>query len=478
MVLSEESTEFEDALKNDLRAMVDDPNYSDIQFVCSDGGRVHACRMLLVARSDVLKGMLTNGMSESRLTKITLRDIRTEAMLMTVEYLYTGMIVRYKLTLASAFQALHASRFFLLDKMEKYVMDKLGAAVREDADPDLVIWCFSQFAEFADMEGTSSIDAVSEYMAEWIDAMAVESQSLRNLSARAMSLYLHVTKQLFPFNSYSFKEYLRLRSIMLWAGSNVSSQVEKLVMRCLPDEQRLRESFQTIKRSARFCEDGGKLFVLEPHVRDELNTWVKKLASGWSSVNFQHIHPQLLVKVIEPLNLIPRSRLSSALKYQALNADAKTMLKCCVTSSGGIVTNSGVVFQCTSDSRAICVLRRGINHGLYEWEITVEIPCMDMRIRLGDLSTNEDSDEYLDLSQKGYLICRTRERTEYGKPFSRKGSKVRVRIDMTSRTCGFTINGQDFGVAWIDLDRELFLAVNLTYAGKVSVQVISDPDDI
>lgn len=45
-----ESTE-DASLKENLRAMVNDANYSDVQFVCSDGGTVHACRMLLVARS-------------------------------------------------------------------------------------------------------------------------------------------------------------------------------------------------------------------------------------------------------------------------------------------------------------------------------------------------------------------------------------------------------------------------------------------
>src|SRR3954447_11113238 len=59
------------SLKQDLRLLINNPKYSDIEILCGDGKKLHACRAILAARSEVLERLLYNGMKESYENQIT-----------------------------------------------------------------------------------------------------------------------------------------------------------------------------------------------------------------------------------------------------------------------------------------------------------------------------------------------------------------------------------------------------------------------
>ncbi|CAM6117154.1 unnamed protein product [Calypogeia fissa] len=79
-----------------LRLMVNKPDFSDVMFLCSDGKRVYASRILLAGRSEVLKSMLMNGMAESGLSEIKLPEISSPVLLVVFEFLYTGTLLDYQ----------------------------------------------------------------------------------------------------------------------------------------------------------------------------------------------------------------------------------------------------------------------------------------------------------------------------------------------------------------------------------------------
>src|SRR3954464_4185966 len=76
------------SLEQDLRLLVNNPKYSDIEIVCQDEKKLHACRAILAARSEVFNSLLYNGMKESYESQISFPEINTSGMEVILEYVY------------------------------------------------------------------------------------------------------------------------------------------------------------------------------------------------------------------------------------------------------------------------------------------------------------------------------------------------------------------------------------------------------
>ena len=53
------------SLEHDLRLLINNPKYSDVEILCKNQKKLHGCRAILAARSEVFDGLLYNGMKES-----------------------------------------------------------------------------------------------------------------------------------------------------------------------------------------------------------------------------------------------------------------------------------------------------------------------------------------------------------------------------------------------------------------------------
>ena len=78
------------SLEQDLRLLLNNPKYSDIEILCEDEKKLHGCRAILAARSEVLDRLLYNGMKESYEKQISFPTINSTAMKIVLEYTYTG----------------------------------------------------------------------------------------------------------------------------------------------------------------------------------------------------------------------------------------------------------------------------------------------------------------------------------------------------------------------------------------------------
>ena len=58
------------SLEQDLRLLINNPKYSDIEILCKDKKKFHGCKAILAARSEVFDGLLYNGMKESYETNL------------------------------------------------------------------------------------------------------------------------------------------------------------------------------------------------------------------------------------------------------------------------------------------------------------------------------------------------------------------------------------------------------------------------
>lgn len=230
-------------LRQDLRAALNDPKYSDLRFVCKDGREVYASRLILVARCPMLKGMLSNGMAESKMDKIEMPTVTSAAMLAALEFLYTGNIETHQLIWLSAFDTIRTARYFLMDRLRDYVMNDLIYSVGVDMDCKFVTWCFTQMADSGISGGKHLLlhPKSAELVAKLVSKMPKLDPYLTNsFSLSAFNLYLDATESVNDTNT-SFKEYLRLRRILLWACTKVSPVIEGTLRRYMPDEKWLRK---------------------------------------------------------------------------------------------------------------------------------------------------------------------------------------------------------------------------------------------
>ena len=53
------------SLEQDLRLLMNNPKYSDVEILCENEKILHGCRAILAARSEVFEKLLYNGMKES-----------------------------------------------------------------------------------------------------------------------------------------------------------------------------------------------------------------------------------------------------------------------------------------------------------------------------------------------------------------------------------------------------------------------------
>src|SRR5437660_8991681 len=109
------------SLEQDLRFLINNPRYSDIEILCENEERLYGCRAILAARSEVFDRLLYNGMKESYENQISFPEIDSSVMEIILEYIYTGSIKEESLT-KNNIEVFYASDYFLLPDLQNSIM--------------------------------------------------------------------------------------------------------------------------------------------------------------------------------------------------------------------------------------------------------------------------------------------------------------------------------------------------------------------
>src|SRR5438046_5083143 len=105
------------SLGQDLRLLINNPKYSDIEILCENEKKLQGCRAILAARSEVFDRLLYNGMKESYENQITFPEINSAGMEIILEYVYTGSIKEESLTKDNIVEAYYAADYFQLPNL-------------------------------------------------------------------------------------------------------------------------------------------------------------------------------------------------------------------------------------------------------------------------------------------------------------------------------------------------------------------------
>src|SRR6266498_4566785 len=97
------------SLEQDLRLIINNPKYSDIEILCEDEKKFYCCRAILAARSEVFDGLLYNGMKESYENQISFPKINSTGMKIILKYAYTGSIKEEYLTKDNTVETFYAA---------------------------------------------------------------------------------------------------------------------------------------------------------------------------------------------------------------------------------------------------------------------------------------------------------------------------------------------------------------------------------
>ncbi|KAL2621239.1 hypothetical protein R1flu_001444 [Riccia fluitans] len=308
------------SLVRELREMVNDSECSDVTFLCEDGARVQASRMVLVARCPVLKSMLSNGMAESKQTEIALPEISSDAFVLVLKFL-----------------AMKAAKFLLLDQLETALIKR--------------VW--------ADLPRRISIT----------------DETLQKVTERLTTL-CSVSPELHEGAIWKKVDILGLYLLMRWCtlGSTeetISENEETALWLLEPRKAMLLMNFTESKQIS--DELGTHMSELRERFAAKIDR--EKFGKLKGMINLGCIHPQLLVAIVEPLGILSAAEIGLVLREQLLKASRwRTQIQN-HTCKWQAVDAEGITPAVLDFSLATGKLAIGNAamwcYGMYEWNIMV-----------------------------------------------------------------------------------------------------------
>ncbi|CAM6117158.1 unnamed protein product [Calypogeia fissa] len=489
-------------LLGNLRLMVNKPAFSDVVFLCSDGKRVPASRLLLTGRSEVLKSMFMNGMAESSLSEIKMPEISSPVLLAVFEFLYTGTLFDHQpQDWRVACEVILASRFFLLPDLEmitRNFMHSLTSAVVDDL-PRAAAMLTEAVAmkSLCDETDVNLMELVTILSSNWSESVYIKSLSengvdyvLRNSGGNCE----HDGK-------FSFEEYLRFRQVIRWwlyQNQFGSHGTEKLLTIIAPD----------VEEALSLCRNPDKCERIQCPPEDDTclvhdwNCWRVDEASRnaamrlMSNIDCRRIHPALLAKVVEPLEVISAVDILNCFRFHALRPMIFKLPECCWKHSESYrAQERHYVLQKTQHRVGLAVMTAAMSrsYGVHQWSFVLEelssdfaeIGFMYYASKKLELDGERLSDQYgaRVLKFEQYTVSVSTKRADglmEWKVLTGALNKINDRVvfnyNAFSHSCSLSIDGIDFGNCWEHLPSEVYypaVCLGTSSSGRVGIELVS-----
>src|SRR5215213_10116439 len=277
------------SLKQDLKLLINNPKYSDIEILCGDEKKFHGCRAILAARSEVFDRLLYNGMKESYENQISFPGINSAEMKIILEYTYTGSIKEESLTKDNIVEAFYAADYFQLPELQNLIIITVKNN-SENYSPELL-------SKAADTIPLLEDNILLNSLVEAVAAIPLNTIEFSRLSIAALQHLLSCTHE--KEKPFATSEYEVFRYSAILAAKQVSNDAYKTLMERLPTLEQIKNSVQVENK---LITDHQKVVkVLEPLIK---------------FIDFRRIRGKILVAIIEPLEIIPNEILTSVYRYK------------------------------------------------------------------------------------------------------------------------------------------------------------------
>ncbi|GBB99056.1 hypothetical protein RclHR1_03400008 [Rhizophagus clarus] len=457
------------SLEQDLRLLINNPKYSDIEILCEDEKKLYGCRAILAARSEVFDKLLYNGMKETYENLISFPKIHSLGMEIILEYVYTGSIKEESLTKDNTVEAFYAADYFQLSGLQDFIMKTIkNTNFAKKYAPELL----SKASETVSLtEDNILLNLLTEIVAN----MSLNNIKFGRLSITGLKYLLFTTHE--KVASFATREYEVFRYSAILAAKQVSNNAYESLMEQLP----------TLEQIENLINVENKFIIDHQKVAEELEPLVKY-------IDFKRIKTQILANFIEPLEIISTETILSAYRNIALFNNLNLgdirgipqinetdyvwdVLTC---GSKLIIQDNGKIIQAQDgyspqSARTKMILE---NNGIFEWDVIIEKKCQNSWVGVC-ASENFNYEMAAGLQFTGWVLgsngcCRHAANNtilNYCPSFG-DGTKVTIHLDMNKRTCAFTVNGIRYSEVseWNDLPSKLYPVVSLYYPGRFRIQ--------
>ncbi|RGB33765.1 hypothetical protein C1646_743150 [Rhizophagus diaphanus] len=462
------------SLEQDLRLLINNPRYSDIEILCGDETKLYGCRAILAARSEVFDKLLYNGMKESYEKQITFPTINSSGMEIILEYAYTGSIREESLIKDNIIEAFCAADYFQLPELQDFIMMILRNILKknyaENYSPELL-------SKAVDSTPLSEENILLNLLVEAVATIPLNNIKFGRLSITALEYLLSCTHE--KESSFATPEYEVFRYSAILAAKQVSNSVFKTLMKRLPTLEQIEQMENPI---------------VQVNIIDHqtIQTIAKELEPLVKFIDFRRIKGQLLVDIIEPLKIVPSEIIlniyrnntkftNSNLNYIRgipLPIDSDYIWDESACGSNLVIEDNGRVvrndFNTCQSVRAKLALE---DKGIFEWDVVIERVCEYAWVGVC-ASEDFDYEIFAGVQSTGWVIgsrgyCHNS--GNWVKNYCPKfgdDARITVHLNMNKRTCAFTVNGVKYPeiAEWNNLPSKLHPVVSLRYPGRFRIE--------
>ncbi|RGB33963.1 hypothetical protein C1646_761075 [Rhizophagus diaphanus] len=135
------------SLEQDLRFLINNPKYSDIEILCEDKKKLYGCRVILAARSEVFERLLYNEIKKSYETQFFFPKINSNEMEIVLEYIYTGSVKEESLTKDNIIETFYVADYFQLSNLQDFIMKTFKNILKKNYTENYSPELLSKFVE-------------------------------------------------------------------------------------------------------------------------------------------------------------------------------------------------------------------------------------------------------------------------------------------------------------------------------------------
>ncbi|RIA94410.1 BTB/POZ protein [Glomus cerebriforme] len=217
------------SLVQDLKSLINNQKYSDIEILCENRQKVYGSRAILAARSEVFDRLLYNGMKESYEKQISFPKINFSVMKIILEFIYTGSIREELVTKDNIIETFYAADYFQLQILKDFIIKIIKNTLKENCIENYVPELLSKRVKLMPL---SENDNLLNCLVEIVALMSLNPFKIDQLSIAAFQYLLsHTHENEIPFVT---PEYEVFRYSAIPAAKQVSNDAYKTHMERLP----------------------------------------------------------------------------------------------------------------------------------------------------------------------------------------------------------------------------------------------------
>ncbi|GBB90587.1 hypothetical protein RclHR1_01760011 [Rhizophagus clarus] len=424
----------------DLSFLVNNPKYSDLTILCEDEKKLHGCRAILAARSEVFDRLLYNGMKESYDNQVSFPKINSAGMEIVLEYIYTGSIKEESLTKDNTVEAFYAADYFQLSDLQDCITKIVkNSNLINNYSPELL-------SKVSETMPLTEDNVLLNSLVEAVAIIPLNNIEFGRLSIIGLKNLLSITyEKEMPFAT---REYEVFRYSAILAAKQVSNDTYKTLMERLPTLEQMENSI-----------------IVENMIITDRQKVAKELEPLVKFIDFKRINTQILADIIEPLEIVLDKIISNAYRYVALlnNLNLSDIRGKSINEnryiwdeiacgSKLIIEDNGKTVQAPNGCSYQNVRTKVAleNKGIFTWDVIIERTCGCAWVGVC-ASENLDYEVFAGYQPTGWVLgssgnCYYSNKVLYNycPPFEVDGARITVHIDMNKRTCAFTVNGTKY----------------------------------